>query len=261
MNGSSPPEPAPGFQWTPASWGYQLQSDALGPFPHGWTTRQLALRGTTEQEAHAWAAVAAAGGRDAGTLIRLRQVHGAVVYRPNGSGPLTDPPSADAAISSDRSLLLTVQVADCVPIVFGDASTNTVAVAHAGWRGTASGIAGATLSSLARHRVRVSDIVAAIGPSIGPCCYRVGAELVDAFRDAGWPKETATWFEQRADGWYLDLWRANVDQLVQQGVPRDAVHVAGLCTACHPDWFFSYRRDGAGTGRMAAFIGAGRRSA
>ena len=143
-----------------------------------------------------------------------------------------------------------------MPIVFADASTNTVAVAHAGWRGTAGGIAGATLSALARHCVRVTDVVAALGPSIGPCCYRVGAELVDAFRDAGWPKETATWFEQRADGWYLDLWRANADQLVQQGVRRDAVHVAGLCTACHPDWFFSYRRDGAGTGRMAAYISA-----
>ena len=248
------PELAVGFQWLPASWGYRLQADALESFPHGWTTRQLALRGSPAEEAQAWAEVAAAGGRDSAALVRLRQVHGVVVYRPNGSGPLQDRPQADAALSSDATILLTVQVADCVPIIFGDASTNTVAVAHAGWRGTAAGIAGATLSALARHRVSVTDVVAAIGPSIGPCCYRVGAELVDAFRDAGWPKETATWFEQRADGWYLDLWRANTDQLVQQGVKRDAVHVAALCTACHPEWFFSYRRDGAGTGRMAGYI-------
>jgi purine-nucleoside/S-methyl-5'-thioadenosine phosphorylase / adenosine deaminase len=252
------PELATGFRWVPAAWGYRLHADALEGFSHGWTTRQLALRGSPDQEAQAWADVAAAGERDPAALVRLRQVHGAIVHCPNGSGPVADRPQADAALSSDASILLTVQVADCVPIVFGDSSTNTVAVAHAGWRGTAKGIAGATLSALARHRVRVTDVVAAIGPSIGPCCYRVGAELVDAFRDAGWPKETATWFEQRADGWYLDLWRANTDQLVQQGVRRDAVHVAGLCTACHPGWFFSYRREGAGTGRMAAYVAARR---
>ena len=255
---SSLPEPGSGFRWLPAPWGHRLHADALEGFPHGWTTRQLALRGSQDQEAQAWAAVAEAGERDAAALLRLRQVHGAVVHCPNGSRPLADRPAADAALSSDASILLAVQVADCVPIVFADASTNTVAVAHAGWRGTAGGIAGATVSALARHRVRVTDIGAAIGPSIGPCCYRVGAELVDTFRDAGWPKETATWFEQRADGWYLDLWRANTDQLVQQGVKRDAVHVAGLCTACHQDRFFSYRRDGAGTGRMAAYIAARR---
>jgi purine-nucleoside/S-methyl-5'-thioadenosine phosphorylase / adenosine deaminase len=254
MSESSPPEPAPGFVWVQAPWGQQLKSSALDAFPHGWTTRQLALRGSPDQETQAWAHVATAAACDSASLVRLRQVHGAVVHCPNATRPVADRPSADAALSSDVGILLTVQVADCAPIVFGDTSTNTVAVAHAGWRGTAAGIAGATLSALARHRVRMSDVVAAIGPSIGPCCYRVGAELVDAFRDAGWPKETATWFEQRADGWYLDLWRANLDQLVQQGVSRDAVHVAGLCTACHPDWFFSYRREGAGTGRMAAYI-------
>jgi purine-nucleoside/S-methyl-5'-thioadenosine phosphorylase / adenosine deaminase len=252
------PELATGFHWLPAPWGYRLHADALERFPHGWTTRQLALRGSPDQEAQAWAEVAAAAERDPAALVRLRQVHSAIVHCPNGRRLPADRPQADAALASDATILLSVQVADCVPIVFADASTNTVAVAHAGWRGTAGGIAGATLSALARHRVRVTDVVAAIGPSIGPCCYRVGAELVDAFRDAGWPKETATWFEQRADGWYLDLWRANTDQLVQQGVKRDAVHVAGLCTACHQDWFFSYRRDGAGTGRMAAYVAAHR---
>jgi copper oxidase (laccase) domain-containing protein len=99
------------------------------------------------------------------------------------------------------------------------------------------------------------DLCAAIGPSIGPCCYEVGAELIDAFRLAGHTQEqVAAWFHRRNGSWYLDLWRANADQLAAAGVPRSAIHLSRLCTACHPVWFDSYRRDGASTGRLAAYI-------
>jgi len=103
---SSLPEPGSGFRWLPAPWGHRLHADALEGFPHGWTTRQLALRGSQDQEAQAWAAVAEAGERDAAALVRLRQVHGAVVHCPNGSRPLADRPAADAALSSDASIHL-----------------------------------------------------------------------------------------------------------------------------------------------------------
>ena len=84
----------------------------------------------------------------------------------------------------------------------------------------------------------------------------MGAELRDRFRDSGWKRGVDDWFEQRAGRWYLDLWRANVDQLVRAGVPAQSINVSRLCTSCHPDWFPSYRRDGAGAGRIAGVIRA-----
>src|SRR5262245_37231283 len=108
MSTSSPPEAGAGFRWDAAPWAYTLQSDALAAFSHGWTTRQLALRGTPEQEAAAWGQVAAAARSVPANLVRLRQVHGAVVHCPNGTGPLADRPQADGALSHDAPLLLTI---------------------------------------------------------------------------------------------------------------------------------------------------------
>jgi copper oxidase (laccase) domain-containing protein len=98
-------------------------------------------------------------------------------------------------------------------------------------------------------------VTAALGPSIGPCCYRVGPELRAAFETAGWsPSELDRWFTTRAGDLYLDLWQANVDQLQLAGLAASNISASRLCTACHPAWFDSYRRDGAGTGRMVGFI-------
>src|SRR5262249_30885652 len=152
------------------------------------------------------------------------------------------------------SRALTVQVADCVPLLMANESTREIGVAHAGWRGTASGIALAACGALGEPARQV----AALGPSIGPCCYQIGPEVRERFRDEGWARGTDDWFEQRAGHWYLDLWRANFDQLVKAGVPAESVFVSRLCTSCHPDWFPSYRRDGAGAGRMAGVIRAAR---
>ena len=94
------------------------------------------------------------------------------------------------------------------------------------------------------------------GPSIGPCCYTVGAELMEAFRGAGQDHaDLGRWF-RHGERLQLDLWTANRDQLEAAGVPASAIHVSGLCTACHPDWFYSYRREGAAAGRLVGFIRA-----
>jgi polyphenol oxidase len=247
-----PPAPAAGFQWVLAPWGVQLVADALAAFRHGWTTRQLQLRGAPHVEADGWRQLASWLGVEPELLVRLRQVHGSQVFFADHHLPLPGPPDADAATSGDPSRALTVQVADCVPLLMAHGSSGHVGVAHAGWRGTAAGIALAASSALGDG----AGQVAAIGPSIGPCCYEVGAELRDRFRDGGWARGADDWFEQRAGRWYLDLWRANVDQLVAAGVPARAIHVSRLCTSCHPDWFPSYRRDGAGAGRLAGVIRA-----
>jgi copper oxidase (laccase) domain-containing protein len=83
----------------------------------------------------------------------------------------------------------------------------------------------------------------------------VGEELIGAFQGAGWgPADSDPWFIRRDGRLYLDIWRANTDQLRRAGVPDAQIRVSRLCTSCHPEWFYSYRRDGAGTGRLAGFI-------
>ena len=254
-----PPPPAAGFSWTPAPWGLRLSADALLPFVHGWTTRQLALRISPTGPAARWDLLARAAGVDEDAVIRLRQVHGAVLHnatRADMRGPVIE---ADLVSTDDPDLAVVVQAADCVPLLLVDQRSGRALAAHAGWRGTAANVAGVAASAFATSPGSSLRVAAGIGPSIGPCCYRVGPELVDRFRDAGWSsRETDAWFLQRSGDWYLDLWQANADQLAGRGVPRDAIHVSRLCTSCHADWFPSYRRDGADAGRLAGYVRARR---
>ena len=167
-------------------------------------------------------------------------------------------PKADILVTDGPTVALAVQAADCVPVLMADRRSGAVAAVHAGWRGTAAGAAPAAVAALAREfGTRPGDLVAAQGPSIGPCCYVVGDELVEAFRASGFGREVDRWFARDETGALrLDLWAANRDQLAACGVPAAAIHGSGLCTANHPEWFASYRRDGPGTGRIAAVIRA-----
>jgi YfiH family protein len=168
---------------------------------------------------------------------------------------------ADAVVSRDPTRLLTVRVADCVPLLIADRRTGAVAAVHAGWRGTASRIAPAVVGRMHdEFGTAPEDIVAAIGPSIRACCYEVGPELVDAFREAGASdRELADWFSPRgaSDRLVLDVARATRDQLAAAGVPDARILDSGLCTCCHRDLFHSYRRDQGLAGRMVGFIRAG----
>jgi polyphenol oxidase len=258
-----------GFVWTTEEWGLALRCSALGEVAHHFfTTRQLRLRGETE--AADWRRVAGAIGVAPPRLLRLTQVHGCAVFvrRAGGSvqersgrpsGPVTGDvewPEADISATDDPSVALAIQVADCVPLLLADRQTGAVAAVHAGWRGTAAGAAPAAVTALAREfGVRPERLVVAQGPSIGPCCYTVGDELVDAFRTGGFAQNVDRWFVRDDTGSLkLDVWAANRDQLVASGVPAAAIHAAGLCTSSRPDLFASYRRDGPGAGRIAAVI-------
>ena len=249
-----PPAVSEEFAWVAAPWGQALQCRALGVVPHGWTTRQLRLRGAPAVERAGWAAIGESTGLPPDHLVRLWQVHGSAVHvatnKPCGI------PQADIVVSDVADRVVAVQVADCSPLLTADRSGRFVAASHAGWRGTAADVAGVTVRALTeRFGASTESLTAAIGPCIGPCCYEVGEELVGAFEAMGWSAaDCDRWFVRRAGTMYLDIWRANADQLRRAGVPDRQIHVSRLCTACHPDWFESYRRDGAGTGRLAGFI-------
>jgi YfiH family protein len=248
-----------GFAWTREAWGRGLRSRPLSAIAaHVFTTRDLTLT-TADCE---WAAVSAALG--ATTLVRLRQVHGAnIVHVRRGDRRDGSRPEADILVSDDPEVAIAVQAADCIPLLMADARRGVVAAAHAGWRGMAARVPQRTVGALAdAFGSQPSDVVAAVGPSIGPCCYEVGPELVDAFARGGFDEDARQrWFRPSAEAgrFVLDLWTAAIDQLTAAGVPSTRIHVARLCTATHAELFPSYRRQGTAAGRIAGAIRAGRR--
>lgn len=254
-----------GFYWTREPWGKALRCRAVGALAdHFFTSLPLRLRGAPGQEAQDWAQVAASIGVPAVRLLRLAQVHGNRVVVGSGANAAAGGdhhsvrPQADVIISADPEVAISVQVADCVPLLLADRRRGVVAAAHAGWRGTAANVAATTVAALGREfGSRPDDLVVAHGPSIGACCYVVGEDLVEAFRHAGHGPHVDRWFSRDGeDSLRLDLWAANRDQLVAAGVPAAQIHQSRLCTASHPELFASYRRDGKGTGRVAAVIRA-----
>ena len=206
--------------------------------------------------------MAALAGVTRDRLLLIRQVHGrAVSVAVKGSTDDWSPPEADAVITDDPSVALVVRVADCAPILLADTATGAVAAIHAGWRSTMHRIADAAVTAMqTAFGTKASDLVAAIGPSLGVCCGEMGDEVVDAFRAAGHdPAAVDRWFSrQHGQRPHFDLWRANRELLEKAGVAPSAIHVSGLCTRSHPDIFHSYRAAGPEAGRMAAVIRANR---
>lgn len=159
-------------------------------------------------------------------------------------------PATDGLMSAE-GVALFLRFADCVPIVLYDPVRHAAALVHAGWRGTAARIAAVGVARMAEHYgSRPGDILACLGPSIGPCCYRVGDDFLHAMA-AEWP-EAGNYILRRNGAHYADLWEMNRRQLVDAGVAQ--VEVARICTACRKDEFFSHRGDGGRTGRFAAIV-------
>lgn len=186
-------------------------------------------------------------------LVRVRQVHGVAVHW-TGRGACYGPPEHEAdVIASDwRSAAPCVRTADCVPLLLGCTATGMVAAVHAGWRGIVAGVVGGALAALRVRGARAEDLAAAIGPAISAAEYEVGEEVARAFEVAGLEA-----FVLRRPEWprpHVDCAGAVRAQLQAAGVPVSHIEGGGLCTARMGREFFSYRRDGARSGRLAAVI-------
>jgi YfiH family protein len=254
-----PAVPAP-FYWIAAPWGHALRCRVLDDVaPHLFSTRQLAL----SSAAHTAALADVLG---ATRVVQVNQAHGRahVVVRSGEPAAGAPRPEADVIVSNAPDAAVAVRAADCVPVLIADGRTGAVAAVHAGWRGTCAGASPAAVSALrAEFGSRPEDLVVAIGPSIGVCCYEVGAELVDAFAGAGFERYLIDrWFtstppprgSRARNPLRLDVAGANRDQLVLAGIPEAQVHLSGLCTAMHLDVLTSYRAEKDKAGRLVAAI-------
>lgn len=177
----------------------------------------------------------------------LKQVHGVRVL---DAESVHDRPEADASIARTPNTVCVVQVADCLPVLLADRSGRLVAAAHAGWRGLAAGVLDNTIAAMRGAGASSSDVIAYIGPGIGPRAFEVGDDVraVYVYRDA----DAAPAFVPGAPG----KWLANLPALARRALLRcgvRAIYGGELCTYSDPQRFYSYRRDGE-TGRMAALI-------
>jgi len=195
---------------------------------------------------------AALGSRPDG-VISAYQVHGRAVTLVDAETPAEPRPHCDVLATGSPARTLMLRYADCTPVLLADPKRRVVAAVHAGWRGSAVRAAGAAVEAL-RDAFGTSpgDIVAGIGPAIGPCCYVVGDDVVAAFADRPALFSLATRTGQTRT---LDLWEANRLALVEAGVPPEQIEVAGVCTQCEAERFFSHRANaGQPAGRFAALI-------
>lgn len=160
-------------------------------------------------------------------------------------------PQADALITRVRGVALSLRFADCLPVLLFDPVRGAVGIIHAGWRGIVNGVIPATVHAMQRaFDSRPSDMLAGIGPGIGPAQYQVGADVAEHIARAA--TTAAVRWDERRQAWFADLWLAAAHQLRCLGVGE--VEIAGVCTASHTEDWFSHRAEGAQTGRFGAVI-------
>jgi YfiH family protein len=185
-------------------------------------------------------------------VVSPQQVHGVNVVGVGTQHRGTTIPSTDSLFTAESSVALLLRFADCVPVFLYDARRHVGALAHAGWRGVAAGVVTNTIAAMGRDLGCVpSDMIACLGPAIGPCCYTVGPDVA-AQVTHGVALHSGPLSSNQREGVQLDLPAAVRLQLLRAGVQH--VEQSGLCTSCHTDEFFSHRAEGGRTGRFAALL-------
>ncbi|HWP56760.1 MAG TPA: peptidoglycan editing factor PgeF [Candidatus Acidoferrales bacterium] len=188
------------------------------------------------------------------SIVTMRQVHGDSIIDVR-DGAMKEAGQADGLATDRPGVFLGVLTADCVPILFCAPEKKLAAVVHAGWRGTLLGLAPKMVNHLQkRYGVEPASLEVALGPAIGQCCYEIGSEVAEPMLKQ-WGARAHAALARRESKTFLDLKRLNVSLLEQAGIPERNITQLGRCTACAPEEFFSYRRDGAPTGRQMSFIG------
>jgi YfiH family protein len=193
-------------------------------------------------------------GRRLASIFDVWQVHSAdVVCADAPIDPDTDLTRADIILTDRHEVTLYMRFADCVPLLFHDPVKEVVGIAHAGWLGTVRGAGRAAVEAMqARYGSRPADILAAVGPSIGPDHYEVGPDVIGQVREA-FGDRTDELVHSHQGRTHLDLWAANRLQLQNAGVEQ--IELAGVCTACHLEDWFSHRAEKGRTGRFGALMG------
>lgn len=195
--------------------------------------------------------VAAAAGFDAGELVVTRHVHGTAVWAVGDELP--EPPEFDGLVCDRPGPVLGAFAADCLPLLFADPVANLCGAAHAGWRGTVAKVAVNVVRRMQSLGSSPGDVLVAIGPSIGPCCFEVGDEVVVEF-ERGFGQQRSLVVDGPNKS-HIDLRVATRVQLEAVGVRAAHIDDRPPCTMCSPRRFFSYRRDGSGAGTHMGFIG------
>jgi len=192
-------------------------------------------------------------GRNPESVFDVWQVHSADAVCANAPRPEGESlRQADIILTDKRDVTLFMRFADCVPILFHDPRKGVVGVAHAGWMGTLRDVAGSTVKAMeAQYDSNPADIITGIGPSIGPDHYEIGADVIlQVMQKFGDDSEQVL---KSHDGKiHFDLWKTNQILLEDAGVRK--IEIAGICTACHTDDWFSHRAEKGRTGRFGALI-------
>jgi len=190
-------------------------------------------------------------------FLVVNQVHGDEIFviKPHG-GYFSSRSELDydAIVTNRTNLAICIKTADCVPVFFVDRVKKIIAVTHAGWRSTALKISAKVIGLMQnQYSASLQNILVAIGPSIGKCCYQVDSAVADAFRGQK-NHEKFLLPATRGKKWMLDLPEANHRQILDCGVPKKNIEISGYCTMCNQDIFFSHRGSGGITGRQINFM-------
>jgi YfiH family protein len=189
-----------------------------------------------------------------GKIVTMKQVHGDQIVEVKDKA-LKETGEADAMVTAGTGIHLGVLTADCVPILIAAPKHKIVAAVHAGWRGTLMGIAGKTVRQFNdSFGVRADEVEAALGPSIGACCYEVKDDVTGPLREK-WGRTADTNIQTRDGKSFVDLRSLNRAILESAGVPSQQLFEIGPCTCCASSEFFSYRREKKATGRQISFVG------
>ena len=192
-------------------------------------------------------------GRPVESVHDVWQVHSADVVYADQPRPIeSDYTKADILLTDNPDVTLYMRFADCTPILLHDPVRKVAGIVHSGWMGTVRGAAHAAVRAMQeRYHSNPADILAAVGPAIGPDHYEVGENVIQHVRDA-FGNDAQSLLEEHGTSIHFNLWKANQTLLLRAGVEK--IEIAGLCTACHTNDWFSHRAEKGKTGRFGAMI-------